>query len=210
MKKIIIVDTDSGNILSVCRALEKLGYDYKISKNIKDYQNAGRIILPGVGSFKKLIDKLDSIKFHNLLDVIKKKQIPLLGICVGMQVMMTKGFEFGEHKGLNLIEGEVKLINKENLSHKLKIPNINWLPNKIMDSNISNEFKNMLLKKFYFIHSYCCEVKNDKDCLSYYDYGNLNITSCIKKENFLGVQFHPEKSGSTGLNFLNYFLTKEI
>ena len=118
MKKIIIVDTDSGNILRVCRALEKLGYDYKISKNIKDYQNAGRIILPGVGSFKKLIDKLDSIKFHNLLDVIKKKQIPLLGICVGMQVMMTKGFEFGEHKGLNLIEGEVKLINKENLSHK--------------------------------------------------------------------------------------------
>ena len=210
MKRIIIVDTDSGNILSVCRALEKIGYNYKISKDIKDYQNADRTILPGVGSFKKLIDKLESINFCTLLDVIKKKQIPLLGICVGMQVMMTKGFEFGEHKGLNLIEGEVRLIDKENLSHKLKIPNINWLPNKIKRLNINNELKNLLLKKFYFIHSYCCYVKNDEDCLSYYNYGNLNITSCIKNKNFLGVQFHPEKSGITGLNFLNYFLTKEI
>jgi len=201
MKKITIIDYGCGNILSISRALEKIGYSSLFSKDKNEIIESDFLILPGVGSFKQAMSLLNK---DNLKYIIKQavldKRIPLLGICLGMQILLTKSFEEGKFEGLNLIEGEVVKI-KSLKNNKIPIPNINWC-NLNFKNNIKENFIELEDKSFYFIHSYMAITKNIENTIATAKYKNVNIPSVIKSKNIIGCQFHPEKSGQNGLNFL--------
>ena len=197
--KIIIIDTKSGNIASLKNALDHLGLSSKISNNEKDLDASSHLILPGVGSYINFMESLNSLKIiDNLKENILNRKKPFLGICVGMQVLSSFGLENDKCKGLGLIDGEVKIIPTKN-----KIPHIGW-------NSIEIEYEDEILKGinnlsyFYFVHSYCFFLDNQKNLLSKTSYG-FEIPSIIKKDNIYGVQFHPEKSQKKGLKLLENF-----
>tara|TARA_B100000579_G_C22775432_1_gene826312 strand:+ start:831 stop:1469 length:639 start_codon:yes stop_codon:yes gene_type:complete len=205
MKKIIIVDYDCGNILSLRRGLQEVGYNSEITSNEKKILGSDFVILPGVGAFENAMNLL---KKKNLIDTLKEyvqiKKKPIFGICLGMQVFLTKSFEMGEHDGLNFIEGEVVSITKLSKIKNIKVPHISWneivLNEKGKDkAKINNEILN---KSYYFIHSYLAITKEKEDTLAYAKYFDVNVPSILCHENILGCQFHPEKSGKNGLKFL--------
>ncbi len=201
MKKITIIDYGCGNILSISRALEKIGHSSIFSKDKNKIINSDFLILPGVGSFKQamsLINK-DNLKYI-IQEAVLDKKIPLLGICLGMQILLTKSFEEGEYEGLNLIKGEVLKINSSK-NNKIPVPNINWCNLNFKD-NFKANFIELEDKSFYFIHSYMAITKNIERTIATTKYKNLKIPSIIKNKNIIGCQFHPEKSGQNGLNFL--------
>jgi len=193
-KKICILNYGLGNILSLKNALNYLGYNVVFfnKKNL----NFDLLLIPGVGSFHKAstIFKKKNI-FKIISNVSKNKKI--LGICLGMQLLMTKGYEIKASKGLNLINGEVRLIKKIN---NIKLPIVGYKKVKF-DTKIKylKKFNN---KKFYFNHSYHVLTKNRSDNFCYSKEKKNQLIAGIKKKNILGIQFHPEKSGKIGLNFL--------
>ena len=201
MKKITIIDYGCGNILSITRALEKIGYKSNFSNNDKEIKSSNFLILPGVGSFKQAISLINK---RNLKNTIKEaviiNKIPLLGICLGMQLILSKSYEGGEYDGLDLIEG--KVININSLSkNKIPLPNINWCNLKIAD-NSKKDLNELNNKSFYFIHSYAAITKDQNSTIATTKYYDLDIPAVIKYKNILGCQFHPEKSGQNGLSFL--------
>ena len=183
------------------KSIGKIGYSSLFSKDKNEIIESDFLILPGVGSFKQAMSLLNK---DNLKYIIKQavldKRIPLLGICLGMQILLTKSFEEGKFEGLNLIEGEVVKI-KSLKNNKIPIPNINWC-NLNFKNNIKENFIELEDKSFYFIHSYMAVTKNIKNTIATAKYKNVNIPSIIKSKNIIGCQFHPEKSGQNGLNFL--------
>lgn len=189
-----IIDLKSHNLFSILQAMKNIGYKIKIIEKYKDLKKIDSLVLPGVGSFKYAMNYLnktglkDEILNHS---IIKKKS--LFGICLGMQLLFSKSEEFGKTKGLNLINGEVKKIkvNKE------KVPHIGW--NDIKKKNKNFLPKRILKKKFYFTHSFYCKPKNKNEIHTETKYDNLIFCSSIIKENIIGTQFHPEKSGEAGL-----------
>jgi len=200
--KIFVADYGCGNTKSLYNSLKFLGFNPVISNNNKDLNVSTHIILPGVGSYanaiKKINDKLD-LNFLKKQVFIEKK--PFLGICVGMQVLSDYGFEFKKTKGLGWIHGEVKQMNpRPNI-----LPQIGW-----NNLEILQEKNNLLLNisdkdYFYFVHSYAFKVKNSNIVVAKTSY-NSNFNSIIQKENIIGVQFHPEKSQSSGLKLLKNFV----
>ena len=213
MKKICVIDYDSGNIKSVYNALRKVLVGSKnsivISSKKEKIKEASHIVLPGVGSFKTCIEGLKQKRILNLLEEkVFKSCEPFLGICVGMQMLSTKSFENGNHAGLNWIPGQVKRIKQVNKS--LKIPHMGW--NKLIIKKQNNFIKNLrdkidLNKNFsaYFVHSYEFILKDQIDLILSTEYGG-EITAMIVKENIIGTQFHPEKSHLFGLKFLETFV----
>lgn len=203
-KKYSIIDYGAGNILSVQRALSYCDIDTKIICSAKELEKSSYLVLPGDGSFKFASESLKKLKItEKILDHVKKGN-PLIGICLGMQFLMSSSEEHGSSKGLSIIQGKVKKIKVKN---KLinKIPIIGW--NKtIFNNNCEKRYKNissMVSKKnFYYVHSYSVIPKNKKEILAYYDYSDQKIVSIIAKENVIGFQFHPEKSGKNGLDLL--------
>lgn len=203
MKNITIVDYGCGNLLSIKRGLEKIGYNSKISDNANDILNSTHLILPGVGAFGNAMDLL---KKKTLEKTLKKyaieKNKPLLGICLGMQLLLSRGYEFGEFNGLNFIPGDVKNINEVS-KIQLKVPNIGWNNIQINKNNkLYNHFNNL---SFYFVHSYVSITENKADTVAYCNYFDADIPSIIQKNKIIGCQFHPEKSGENGLKFLKTF-----
>ena len=197
--KTCIIDLEYGNINSISKMLSKLGYDSEISNNHNIIENSDRLILPGVGSFDTAINRLNKLNLTSLLDnevLIKKK--PILGICLGMQLMFNSSEE-GKLNGLGWIDGEVVKFKKTNLN--LKYPNIGW-----RDVSTNNKKLNKI-SRFYFVHNYYCVPKNAKDSLFNSKYG-IDFCAGILKNNIMAVQFHPEKSHKYGLNFFKYFLNK--
>jgi glutamine amidotransferase len=213
MKKICVIDYDSGNIKSVYNALRMVLVGSKnsivVSSEKEKIKEASHIILPGVGSFNTCIEGLKKKKVLNILEekVFKSCQ-PFLGICVGMQMLSTKGFENGSHSGLNWIPGKVTKISRINES--MKIPHMGW--NKLIVKRRSKFIKNLgekvdLKKNFsaYFVHSYELILEDKKNLVLSTEYGT-EITAMVKKENIIGTQFHPEKSHLFGLKFLETFI----
>ena len=149
---------------------------------------------------------------NNLVDTLREyvlhKKKKILGICLGMQVFLTKSYEMGEHKGLNFIEGEVVEMKKFTKLNNLKVPHISW--NEIfINENAKNKEKinqEILNKDYYFVHSYLAITKKKEDTLAYSSYFDLNVPAILNYENILGCQFHPEKSGKNGLHFLKKVL----
>ena len=201
-KSICLLDYGSGDVKSVYNLLHFLGYDVKISNNLRVIIDRTHIILPGVGAFGTSMNKImDKIPFDVLENEVINKGKPFLGICVGMQVLADKGFEFGEHRGFGWISGVVKKINTEDLPSL----HIGW--NDLIIKKESPLLKGIdIINDFYFVHSYIFDVENVNSTLAQTNYGN-NFTSVLSKDNIYGVQFHPEKSQKAGQlifkNFMN-------
>ena len=201
MIKVCILDYGSGNVKSVFNLVSFLGYDVIVSNERIEIESATHIILPGVGSFGAAMGKITTqiplkvLKF----EVFNNKKL-FLGICVGMQVLMEKGYEHGEHDGLGWIPGTVEKLQVENLP----LPHIGW--NDIIIKQDSDLFTDLGdIKDFYFVHSYAIKT-DDSYILTETNYGS-NFYSSIKKENIYGVQFHPEKSQKAGQKLIQNFLT---
>ena len=207
MKKITIVDYGSGNVLSAQKSFVKIAKDNNIevdvliSKKLNDVKNSTHIVLPGQGAFSTCMNGLK--KTDGLIDelsefaLIKKK--PFLGICVGMQMLAKMSEENGDHEGLGWIDGQIKLLPGDNL----KLPHMGW--NLVMPTN--SKYNNIISTKndYYFVHSYYFDCANKDNILAETKYGT-NFASIVGKENIYGVQFHPEKSSSQGLNLLKEFI----
>ena len=215
MNLLTIIDYGCGNIRSVYNAFNLISKKKKlkivISSNKSDIDKSSHLVLPGVGSYETCINGLRN---SNLIDSILKKvnieKKPFLGICVGMQMLASKGFENGEFLGLNWIKGNVKKIKK---SHELlKIPHMGW--NNLLIKK-ENSFIKKLKKKIdkpsisaYFVHSYNFETEDSKNKIMTTNYGQ-EITAMVSNENIIGVQFHPEKSHKFGIKFLETFIENE-
>ena len=201
MKKVCIINTESGNQRSVYNAIKDLNYSIKISNDKKDLEESTHLILPGVGAYKNLMSKINKQKLIEVLfDQIMIKKKPFLGICVGMQILSSFGYEFEENPGLNFIKGQVVKLGTKSL----RLPHVGWNNLKIKkNSDLFNGLEDETY--FYFVHSYVFEVENDKDILSVTNY-DKDFVSSVQKENIFGVQFHPEKSQKSGLLFLKNFI----
>ena len=212
MKKVTIIDYGCGNILSLRRAIEEIGHKTEITNKSKDILKANFLILPGVGAFSYAMNLL---RQNNLIGTLNdyaiKQKKKILGVCLGMQLFMSKSFEMGEHKGLDFIEGKVVKINEKTNLNNLKIPHVSWneiFSNKqINNENILN--KNILKKDFYFVHSYIALTKKNENTIAYCKYFDVDIPAIVRKENIIGCQFHPDKSGVNGLSFLKKIIEIE-
>ena len=208
MKKITIIDYGCGNILNLVRAIKFLGYEVETTHEVKRIINSSHVILPGVGAFGNAMKQLEKYSLQKTIIEYAQLNRPLLGICIGMQILFTLSYEFGVHKGLNLIEGEViKISNKKN--KEIKIPHVGW--NEIYPNNDKKEWKNKILKNnligknFYFVHSFACLTKKSDSTIAVCNYSGISIPAVVSVDNIFGCQFHPEKSADNGLAFLKNF-----
>ncbi len=198
---ISIIDYGSGNISSVYNAFQHIGCRVKVCTEAKDLLNADKIVLPGVGASREAMNRLrDGGFIEPLLENIAKGR-PFLGICLGLQLLLSRSFEFGENSCLDLIEGEVKRFPP---SEGLKVPQIGWNTVKFTE-RASPIFKGVRDESyFYFVHSYYCDVKDPFFKAGETEYGFF-YTSAICKDNIYAVQFHPERSQENGLKILRNF-----
>ena len=198
---VVIVDYGVGNIRSVEKSCKYIGKDVIVSSNESDIKNASHLILPGVGAF---CDAIELLKKNNLDEIIKNEietNKPILGICLGMQLLASISYEDGEHQGLDIIKDSS--VSRFDSSINLKIPHIGWNNVTVTDSScpLFKGIENNSM--FYFVHSYHINVA-DRYILSTTDYG-YGFTSSVYKDNVYGVQFHPEKSSDVGLKFIENF-----
>ena len=199
---IAIIDYGVGNLFSLSSSLKSIGEDAVITSDPEIIKAADRIILPGVGAFGDAADKLFSSGLGDLVLAEAGRGKPIMGICLGMQLLFDRSFEYGEHRGLGLIGGEVRYIG-EAISPELKIPHIGW------NALSFPEPKNELFKYVeegdcvYFVHSYY-GAKCEKSVIATAEYG-APITAAVASGNVYGCQFHPEKSGKVGLGILKAF-----
>lgn len=192
---IVIIDYGLGNLGSVKNTLDKLGVNSMISKSKKDIENADGLILPGVGSAKQGMENLKNRKLDKILVNEIKKGKPFLGICLGMQLLFSESEE-GNVRCLNIIEGTVKKYNS-----KLKVPQIGWnlVKMKKMFRNIPDK------SSFYFVNSFYCSPVDKSLIIGETEYG-INFCSVLIKNNIIATQFHPEKSGPVGQQFIKNFI----
>ena len=200
---IAVIDYGVGNLFSLLSSLNYVGLHTKLTNDIEEIKNANGIILPGVGAFRDAIGNLEKYGLKETLINEAKNGKPFLGICLGMQMLFEKSYEYGEYEGLGLINGTVEEIKKyipENSD--LKIPHMGW--NSLI---INDSFKDDKILKdvndneyVYYVHSYFAKT-DMKNIVTYSEYGT-KISGIVKNENVYGMQFHPEKSGDTGLKLL--------
>lgn len=201
---IAIMDYGVGNIFSLYSSLKYIGTGACLTKNPDDLKKADKIILPGVGAFADAALKLERSGLKDALLNEVKNGKPLLGICLGMQLLFETSYEYGVHKGLGLIKGDIMPI-ADDISKKLKIPHIGWNKLEFTQKGYKSEiFKNINSGDFvYFVHSYYaknCTESVTATC----EYGAC-LTASVQNNNVYGTQFHPEKSGKTGLKILEAF-----
>jgi len=200
-----IIDYNMGNVRSIMNSFDLLGEEVCITDDPKKISDSDAIILPGVGAFS---DGMNNLKEKNLIQVLEKevmeKKKPYLGICLGLEFLAEKSFEGGTHEGLGWIKGEVIRIEPNEPS--FKIPHIGWNDTKIIKEDILlNEIQDPV---YYYLHSYYLNVDDSekKYITSICNYGGVDITATIHKDNIFATQFHPEKSQETGLKLLKNFL----
>src|SRR3989338_173559 len=202
--EVVIIDYKLGNVTSVLNALKVLGVKAEITNDVMKIRKAKKIILPGVGAFAEGMKNLKEVGLIKVLyeEVLVKKK-PFLGICLGMQIICTKGYEGGEFKGLGWIDAEVVRFEGENL----RIPHIGWNDVKCnLACPILSNGKDV--QTFYFVHSYFVKPKDSSIIVGSCDYG-IPFAAVIQKENIFATQFHPEKSQHEGLEILRKFATLE-
>jgi glutamine amidotransferase len=204
------VDYGVGNLLSVCRALEACGANVELTGSAKRLLDADRVVVPGVGAFGDCMNELSRRQLIDpILDFVASGR-PVLGICVGMQMLMQVGEEFGEHKGLGLIPGRVRAIPATAADGRAhKIPNIGWCglikpPDADWKGTILEDVKPG--STCYFVHSFTAEPEDDSFRLADASYNGRRVSAALRVGNVFGTQFHPEKSGTTGLSILRNFL----
>mgnify|MGYP000398687537 CR=1 FL=1 len=201
---IAIIDYDAGNLKSVEKALQFLGQECVITRDFHEIKKADKVILPGVGSFGDAMSQLRKFELDKVIHEVAAEQKPFLGICLGLQLLFEKSYEYGEHQGLGLIPGVMADL-KEDIPANLKVPHMGW--NSL---HLTEKGKKHPLFKYskegdyvYFVHSFY-----GKDCdeslLATSEYG-IPVTASAANENVMGCQFHPEKSGEVGLRILKAF-----
>ena len=204
MKKITVVNYGCGNILSLSRAIEEVGYKSELTNEQSRILKSDFLVLPGVGAFENAMELLKKNNLINSLEeYVKMKKKPLLGICLGMQMLLTKSYEMGEHDGLNFIKGEVVDIKTKSKKKDIKSPHISWNELYVNNEDSKKILPRELIKKnYYFVHSFMSLTKEKKNTIAYCKYYDVEIPAIIKHENVIGCQFHPEKSGENGLKLI--------
>lgn len=204
-KMIAIIDYGVGNLFSLTSSFKKIGIDVVATADKEVIKSAEKLILPGVGAFADAIKKLRDSGLDEVIIDEAKKGKKIMGICLGMQLLFEKSYEYGEHDGLGLLKG--KVVPMENRIHaNLKIPHIGW--NALNFKRDSEIFRYINDGDFvYFVHSFYADECDDS-VVATSEYG-AEITAAVQKENVYGCQFHPEKSGSVGLNILKAFCETE-
>ncbi len=196
--RVSIVNYGVGNLFSVKKACELNGFETVVTYSSEEIKSADMVILPGVGAFGTAIEALKRLR---LIDVIKETVLsgkPFVGICLGMQLLMERSFEFGEHEGLGIIKGEVVRFDNP---RGIKIPQVGW--NSIYNAN--TKWEGTVLQGLrnndlmYFVHSYYVKLRNEKICLSKTTYGDTEFCSSFQYKNIFACQFHPERSANSGL-----------
>jgi imidazole glycerol-phosphate synthase subunit HisH len=205
MKKVTIIDYGMSNILSISRAFEYHHAGIELTFDPDIIRKADFLVLPGVGAFKS---GMDGLQAKNLVEPIHQyisKGNFFLGVCLGMQLMLETGEEDGMHKGLGLVNGKVKALPEKNINGTPnKIPHIAW---SRVEKDADSPFDNLMHSPYmYFVHSYFTELENSNESIGKTCFGDLMFTSMIRKNNIIGTQFHPEKSGKQGLQLLKNFL----
>jgi len=197
-----IVDYGSGNVTSVVNAFEALGFSARLSRDWAELKESTHIVLPGVGAFGAGMDRLKGLDLIERLErEVREKGKPFLGICLGHQMLATLGLEFGEHEGLNWIQGRVEKIDTGR--SQLRLPHIGWNHARVLQPEPL--YRHMTESPcFYYVHSYHLVPEDPSWTSAVCDYGVM-LTASIQKQNIFGVQFHPEKSQSEGLQLLKNF-----
>jgi len=203
---IVIINYGLGNLGSHQNMLKKIGAkDVVISSDTEVINKADKLILPGVGSFNNGIKKLKEL---NIIETLNKKVLidktPILGICLGMQLMCNSSEE-GDSQGLSWINTEVKKFNKIYDNKEYKIPHMGWNTVEIKKETVLFDNSDDSEKRFYFVHSYYVPEVSDCDIITKTNYG-IDFVSCFQKNNIFGAQFHPEKSHKFGMNFYKNFI----
>ncbi len=200
-----IIDYGVGNLFSLSSSLNALNIDNVVSKEPRDLENAERIILPGVGAFGDAMNKLIDTGLVPVLDREVEKGKPLLGICLGMQLLFEKSTEYGEHKGLGYIAGQIEDLSSafSHIGFKAKVPHMGWNSLEIArpESPLMKYTKQG--DYVYYVHSFY-KAADDDSLVAASDYG-VKISGAVQNKNVFGTQFHPEKSGDVGLRILKAF-----
>lgn len=198
---IVIIDYNVGNVKSVLNACKRIGLEAIISRDEEEIKKAKGIILPGVGSFAVAMENLKKYGLVEILNDRKENNIPIIGICLGMQILFEKGFEVEECKGLGYLKGNVDMIKTTE-----KLPHMGW--NQLYFNRQNQILKNIKeLEDVYFVHSFMADFNNE-NVIAYTEYGGVKIPAIVGMDNVIGCQFHPEKSGEVGERILKAW--KEI
>ncbi len=211
ISKVTIIDYGVGNLLSVQRGFEHFGAEVTITSEPQIILASTKVVLPGVGAFANAMQALGNLNLIPVLHEVANRKIPLLGICLGMQLMLDESEEFGVNKGLGLISGKVIPVPKHDSAGNVqKIPHIGW--NVLRKPTEANTWDGTLLADIgnndsaYFVHSYMSVPNNPNHIIAECLYGGQSIPAVISKDNITACQFHPEKSGEVGLKILQRFL----
>lgn len=195
---VVIIDYNIGNLSSVTSALKRIGIDATVSRDKDIIKQAKAIVLPGVGAFPVAMSNLKKYDLIDVLNECKNQGTPILGICLGMQILFEKGYEGQETAGLGFLNGEVKYMDIDE-----KIPHMGWNQLHLHQEHpiLKNIHEN---DDVYFVHSFMAHCP-DEQLVAYTDYGDNKITAIVAKDNVIGCQFHPEKSGKIGSLILQAF-----
>lgn len=209
--EVTIVDYGAGNLLSVKRGFEHCGANVTLTAESKRILAAERVVLPGVGAFRNAMEELNRLDLVEPLRELARQRTPLLGICLGMQLLLNESEEFGLTQGLRLIPGRVMPLPSRTIAGvSQKVPHIGW--NALQPAPAAAEWSNTVLADnqsgdaVYFVHSFMVVLNEEKDLLAACVYGGHLIPAVIRRDQITGCQFHPEKSGEIGLKILRHFL----
>lgn len=209
---VAVIDYGLGNLHSVSRALEYWGAKVLITSDPNELLSSPRVVLPGVGAFSRAITELQRLGLDITLKKIAESGVPLLGICLGMQLLMDESYEFGKSKGLGLVPGSVQEIPKIDFDGApLNVPHIGW-GQLCLEENLSELAGIRVMQgceklPMYFVHSFRALPDNQNNLISTCNYGGNQLAAVVAKENVIGCQFHPEKSGMAGLRFMKNFMS---
>lgn len=208
---VLIIDYGIGNLLSVRRGFEYCGANVQISSDPESILKSSHVVLPGVGAFGNAMSVLHERGLFDVVKEVEKKGIPLMAICLGMQMLLDESEEFGVTKGLGIIPGKVVPIPSFTVTEQQqKIPHIGW--SELLPHNSESEWNQTVLEKVipgdsvYFVHSFMAKPIHEAHRLSDCFYGGHSIAAVVRKDNVYGCQFHPEKSGEVGLKILSKFI----
>jgi imidazole glycerol-phosphate synthase subunit HisH len=202
---ITIIDYGMGNLGSIANMLKKIGEPSVITSRKEDIEKADKLILPGVGAFDTAMQQIRELDIYSTIqEKALQQKVPLLGICLGMQLLADKSEEGGKEAGLGLIPGTIKKFDTNSTEEAIKIPHMGW--NIVTNKKNSPLFKDMFEEnKFYFVHSYHYCPAQMQDALLTVNYG-YEIVAAVERDNIMGVQFHPEKSHKFGMQLLKNFV----
>lgn len=211
VRNVTVINYGSGNLLSVSRALHRVGAKVTLSSDPRQVEHSDFIVLPGVGAFKQAMSELERLALIDPIRLAVRKGCQFLGICLGMQLLFDASEEFGESSGLELLSGRViRLPSVSTNGDGMRIPHIGW--NSLYAKTGGHSSINKIISlndeiSVYFVHSFMVQPSNHDDIVAWCLYGGHEIPAIVSRNNIHGCQFHPEKSGSHGLQILSHFLT---